>query len=308
MKLDLRAVLRPLVASVALAPIAALAFGAPASANTTSAPANATATRAAAATCTANKIVGVADWDRDGHKDIVTIRNATGDLWLYPGQSRRTMSTENPVKIGNGWSAANPAGLADWDRDGHQDIVTIDSNGDMWLYPGQSVRGYSQVWRVKIGNGWNNTRLAGIGDWDKDGHQDILAIDWNQDLWLYPGESKRGYSRQSRVKIGNGWGGATPAGVSDWDKDGHQDLLTTDWNGDLWLYPGQSVRGYSQAGRVKIGNGWNGSDIGGLGDWDRDGHQDLVTTDWNGDLWLYPGESKRGYSQQSRAKIGNGWC
>ena len=46
------------------------------------------------------------------------------------------------------------AGLADWDSDGHQDIVTRDATGLLWLYPGDSSRGYSQEQRFQIGNGW----------------------------------------------------------------------------------------------------------------------------------------------------------
>jgi hypothetical protein len=47
------------------------------------------------------------------------------------------------------------AGVADWDRDGHQDIITRqDTTGDLWLYPGQSLRGPGNVQRVQIGNGW----------------------------------------------------------------------------------------------------------------------------------------------------------
>jgi hypothetical protein len=51
--------------------------------------------------------------------------------------------------------AAATAGATDWDRDGHQDIITRqDSTGDLWLYPGDSRRGPAQTSRVKIGNGW----------------------------------------------------------------------------------------------------------------------------------------------------------
>ncbi|MFS8978231.1 hypothetical protein PO002_27595 [Cupriavidus necator] len=41
-------------------------------------------------------------------------------------------------------------GVADWDRDGHQDIVARDASGVLWLYPGMSTRGYStaSVWRL----------------------------------------------------------------------------------------------------------------------------------------------------------------
>jgi hypothetical protein len=45
--------------------------------------------------------------------------------------------------------------VADWDRDGHQDIIVREDNtGLLWLYPGQSQRGYSTAARVQIGNGW----------------------------------------------------------------------------------------------------------------------------------------------------------
>ncbi|WP_433617380.1 FG-GAP repeat domain-containing protein [Dactylosporangium sp. CA-139114] len=256
-------------------------------------------------------VAGVADWDHDGHQDIVVRENATGDLWLYPGRSTRGYSTVPRVKIGNGWNGFTFAGITDWDHDGHQDIVaTQNATGDLWLYPGQSRRGYSAAPRVQIGNGWQGLRIAGLADWDHDGSQDIVARDEAAgDLWLYPGQSRRGYSGIPRVQIGNGWNGFTVAGLADWDKDGHQDILArNDATGDLWLYPGQSRRGYSSTPPVKVGNGWTGYTFAGVGDWDQDGHQDIVVrNDSTRDLWLYPGESKRGYSLVPPVRIGNGW-
>jgi hypothetical protein len=201
----------------------------------------------------------VADWDRDGHQDLVTRQDATGDLWLYPGQSVRGYSSTQRVKIGNGWGGYTPFGVADWDRDGHQDLVTRqDGNGDLWLYPGQSVRGYSTLQRVQIGNGWNGYSSFEVADWDRDGHQDVVARENSTaNLWLYPGQSRRGPSTTPRVQIGNGWAGYTSFATADWDRDGHQDLVTRqDATGNLWVYPGQSVRGYSTVQRVQIGNGW----------------------------------------------------
>src|SRR3954468_15246868 len=101
------------------------------------------------------------------------------------------------------------AGIAAYDRDRHQDIVARDSRtGDLWLYPGQSTRGYSNQGRFKIGNGWNGYTFAGVADYDRDGHKDIITRDDGTGLlWLYPGESTRDYSSQGRFQIGNGWGG-----------------------------------------------------------------------------------------------------
>ncbi|GAA3452795.1 hypothetical protein GCM10018962_46280 [Dactylosporangium matsuzakiense] len=268
-------------------------------------------TPAAAASEGAFTVAGTRDWDHDGHQDIVVRDNAGGDLWLYPGQSKRGYSTVPRVKIGNGWNGYEFAGVTDWDRDGHQDIiVTEQATGDLYLYPGQSKRGYSTAPRVKIGNGWQGFRIVGLADWDRDGHQDIVVRNESTgDLWLYPGQSKRGYSTVPRAQIGNGWTGFTVAGVTDWDRDGHQDIVTRDDStGNLWLYPGQSKRGYSTVPRVQIGNGWTGYTFSGLTDWDKDGHQDiLVRNDQTRDLWLYAGQSKRGYSTVPPVKIGNGW-
>ncbi|MFI5937274.1 FG-GAP repeat domain-containing protein [Actinoplanes sp. NPDC051494] len=261
----------------------------------------------AAAYTPAYTFAGVADWDRDGHQDIVA-RGTNGDLWLYPGQSKRGYSSANRVRIGNGWQAFTFAGVADWDRDGHQDIIARNNNdGNLWLYPGQSKRGYSSATPVKIGNGWGPFTFADVADWDRDGHQDIVARNANRNVLLYPGQSKRGYSSASPVQIGNGWGPFTFAGVTDWDKDRHQDIVARGGNGDLWLYPGQSKRGYSSATPVRIGNGWGPFTFADVADWDRDGHQDVVARDANGYLLLYPGQSKRGYSAALPVRIGNGW-
>jgi hypothetical protein len=158
----------------------------------------------AAAASNGYTFADTADWDRDGHQDIVA-RDTAGDLWLYPGQSLRYMSPVQRTKIGNGWNGYTFAGIADWDRDGHQDIVTHDSVGDLFLYPGQSVRHMSTAWRAKIGNGWNGYTYAGLSDWERDGHRDIVTKDVNGDLWLYPGQSVRYMSTIPRAKIGNGW-------------------------------------------------------------------------------------------------------
>ncbi|MFJ6568209.1 FG-GAP repeat domain-containing protein [Streptomyces sp. NPDC091292] len=253
---------------------------------------------------------GVADWDGDGHPDIIARDYNTGYLWLHPGDGRRGYSAETRVRIGNGWSGFTSFGIADWDGDGHQDIVARDdATGDLWLYPGQSRRGYSTQAPVKIGYAWGLFTPFGVTDWDGDGHQDLVfRNDSTGDLWLYPGESRRVSSSQAMVKIGNGWGGYTPFGVADWDRDGHQDVIAEDAAGYLWLYPGESKRGYSGQTRVRIGNGWTWYDCFGIADWDGDGHQDILARYYTTlDLWLYPGQSKRGYSGQAPVRIGDNW-
>lgn len=254
---------------------------------------------------------GIEDYDRDGHQDIVTRQDATGGLWLYPGESRRGYSYTQRVQIGSGWMGYTPFGVADWDRDGHQDIITRhDATGVLWLYPGESRRGPSYTQRVQIGSGWQGYTAYGVADWDRDGHQDIITRqDATGQLWLYPGQSVRTPSTTGRVLIGSNWNSLGSFGIADYDRDGHQDVVARDNDtGHLWLYPGESRRGQSSVGRVQIGNGAMGYTSFGLADYDRDGHQDMVLRhDASGDGWLYPGESRRGYSYTQRVQIGNGW-
>jgi hypothetical protein len=88
-----------------------------------------------------------------GAQDILT-RDGTGALWLYLGQGVHEYRGLERVQIGNGWNGFTFAGLADWNGDGHQDIVARDSTGLLWLYPGDGTPDYSSQPRVQISDGW----------------------------------------------------------------------------------------------------------------------------------------------------------
>ena len=97
------------------------------------------------------------------------------------------------------------------------------------LYAGQSSRTAQVYFYNTIGTGWNGYTSFGVGDWDRDGHQDLIARNNNHGggpLTLFPGQSKRTVSTNAPVRIGEGWHGFSPFGLTDWDRDGHQDLMT----------------------------------------------------------------------------------
>ncbi|WP_426504068.1 hypothetical protein ACPPVO_41535 [Dactylosporangium sp. McL0621] len=61
------------------------------------------------------------------------------------------MSTGGPASASGTYSFA---GAADWDNDGHTDLIARKTNNDLWVFPGESSRGVSGQEPVQIGTGW----------------------------------------------------------------------------------------------------------------------------------------------------------
>ncbi|QFY07647.1 trypsin-like serine protease [Nonomuraea phyllanthi] len=139
--------------------------------------------------------------------------------------------------------------------------------------------------------------------------------------WKATGALRVGAHRTSATRIGDHFDGMlstvqTWNGLSltpepndhDIDGDGRNDVVITDGNGDLWMYPNQGGSGLntvSVSNRVKIGTGW-GSLTWVVTDWDADGLADVVMHGSDGVLWMYPNQNGRP-SYGNRKKIGTGW-
>jgi len=263
-------------------------------------------------------ILGAGDFNGDGHQDVLA-RDRSGYLWLYPGNGNGGWLPR--VLVGSGWQVFNSIfSVGDFNGDGHQDVVARDSNGVLWLYPGS---GKSDYWasRVQVATGWGGfTSLFGASDFNGDGHQDVMARDSAGTLWLFAGNGAGGIA--PRVQVGSGWQvfstifmvektassipSPPPGGVasSDFNEDGHADVLARTGAGALLLYPGDGRGGWLT--RSQVESGWSGfTALLGVGDFNSDGHQDVMARDSAGDLWLYPGNGKGGWLP--RVQVGSGW-
>ncbi|MFI6100254.1 FG-GAP-like repeat-containing protein [Lentzea sp. NPDC051213] len=202
-------------------------------------------------------VAGVADWDNDGKKDILARHDPTGDLYVYPGDGTRAAPTQQRSKIGAGFSGYVLAGVADFDKDTKQDLIARDSNGELWLYPGEGTRTPSTQARARIGIGFGPFTFYGIIDRTGDGAPDIIA-EYDNQMWLYPGSGKRAPSTgiPNSYQIGAGWAGARALTIPDFNSDNAADIVahlpgTTSWQ----LYPGVVGTGYG-------GQQWPVADVG----------------------------------------------
>ncbi len=106
---------------------------------------------------------------------------------------------------------------------------------------------------VQIGNGWTPDGIIFPGDWDGNGHQDLMRRTDSGDLLFYAATSSG--SLNNPVKIGNGWNKAVDVlGGVDWNGDNHMDLVARNPDGALILYTGNSTGAITST--RQIGNGW----------------------------------------------------
>ncbi|MGW0165955.1 FG-GAP-like repeat-containing protein [Streptomyces sp. NPDC003343] len=241
----------------------------------------------------------VADYNADGKADVVAA-DATGSLWLYPGNGSGGWST-SAVYIGSGLSGYTFAGIGDFNTDGYADIVAMAPGGTLRLFPGDA--GHDLLTPVtNFVSGWNGYTFAGVADFNRDGKPDVIGRHPDGTLLLFPGTGT-GAGLGAPVEIGHGWTNFTFAGVTDLDGDANPDVIARDTNGDLWLYPGNGSNGFGA--HSQIGTGWNPYTFAGIGDFNGDGNRDVIAReDATGILWLYP---RTATAFSTRQQIGTGW-
>lgn len=106
---------------------------------------------------------------------------------------------------------------------------------------------------TQIGRGWTASRTTFPGDWDGNGHEDLMLRTANGDLLFYKAVATGRFS--TPIKIGKGWGAAVEViGGHDWSGDGHVDLLARFTDGRLVLYPNNGRGGFSPP--RQIGRAW----------------------------------------------------
>ncbi|WP_159045097.1 FG-GAP-like repeat-containing protein [Streptomyces sp. NRRL F-5122] len=241
----------------------------------------------------------VADYNGDGKADVVAA-DATGSLWLYPGNGSGGWST-SAVYIGSGLSGYTFAGIGDFNTDGYADIVAMAPGGTLRLFPGDA--GHDLLTPVtNFVSGWNGYTFAGVADFNRDGKPDVIGRHPDGTLRLFPGTGT-GAGLDASVQIGTGWTSFTFAGVADLNGDANPDVIVRDTNGDLWLYPGNGSNGFGA--RSQIGTGWNPYTFAGIGDFNGDGNRDVIAReDATGILWFYP---RTATAFSTRQQIGTGW-
>lgn len=184
-----------------------------------------------------------------GAGDIVSV-DAAGQLINRPALGAGQFGP--PGTIGSGFAAARQVLVTDWDRDGVFDVLAQWSDGRLTLYPGQLAGGFLPS--VTLGqSGWAGMTLA-VGGWCSTNRlPELLAVDSDSNLWLYPNRGAGDLVQRTLIASGVA---ATRLAMVDYDGDGFQDLLARRGDGNVLLYRGSGGPSPKAETRTLVASGW----------------------------------------------------
>ena len=237
-----------------------------------------------------------ADWDGDGHADVIARVPGDSTLRLYRGTGRRDFGSA-PVSAGvqvAGMDLVRVVG--DLDGDGRTDAVARGAgDGNLYLLRGQSGGGFATQ-TTPIGKGWHVFDLIeAAGDLSNDGVPDLIARTTGGELRMYT--MTRSGTFAWWIQLGLGWQGmssVTAVGAVNGDFNGDVVALRKS-DGAVLLYRG-SGPGTLNDFVIAISGQTDLRRIMGVGDLNGDRKNDLLAEDNGGKLWLYAGDGTKGFS------------
>jgi hypothetical protein len=282
-----------------------------------------TASDGAAVDLFGDSVAGAGDVDGDGYDDLVIGAqlddddgSASGSAYVYYGSSAGIdTSTEDKLIASDGaendYFGASVAGAGDVNGDGYDDLVigawgVADNgwhSGSAYVYYGSSAGIDSSTEDKLIASDgaegdWFGFSLAGAGDVDGDGYDDLVIgayqDDDNGSAYVYYGSSA-GIDSSTKDKLTASDGAAdhrfgwSVAGAGDVDGDGYDDLVIGAYkdddngseSGSAYVYYGSSA-GIDTSTEDKLIASDGAEDdlfgiiVAGAGDVDGDGYDDLV--------------------------------
>jgi hypothetical protein len=245
------------------------------------------------------------DFNSNGLSDIMW-RSTSGGLALWDINQSGAIAGSGLVKS-EGASVApdaswTVAAISDFNADGRADLLWHNTSGALalWTMNGATIVSSFAVMSNGIAiapdASWST---AGAGDFNADGTSDLLWRNTNGSLvvWTMNGPFVAGSGSVtaggSAVNLYASW---SVAGIGDLDADGHADILWRNANGEVatWFMSGSTIAGSADvtSGGVAVRPDASWS-VAGIGDFDADGHADILWRNTTGSLveWLMNGST-----------------
>ena len=241
------------------------------------------------------------DFDGDGRDDVL-LRHEDGRWFFYPMNGRRHMAGQGTANLTRNleWSVA---GVGDFNGDGRDDVLLrkAATTGTWYYYPLNGRRHLSGHGAANLPSdlSWS---VAGIGDFDGNGRDDVLLRHEDGRWHFYPMNGRRTATGQGTANLTRNleW---SVAGVGDFDGDGKDDvLLRKPTTGTWYYYPMNGRRHLSGHGAANLPSDLSWS-VAGIGDFDGDGKDDVLLRHADGRWHFHPMNGRRAAAGDGRAAL-----
>jgi len=255
------------------------------------------------------RVTGTGDFNGDGRSDVLW-RSDSGGLsdWLgRPNGGFTDNGAASFTTVSNDWHVAS---TGDFNGDGRDDILWRSDGGGLSDWLGKLNGGFTDNGSASFTTVSTDWHVAGTGDFNGDGRDDIL---WRSDGgalsdWL--GTANGGFTDNgaaSFTTVSNDW---HVAGTGDFNGDGRDDILWRSDSGALSNWLGTANGGFTDNGAASfaaVSNDWH---IAGTGDFNGDGRDDILWRSDSGALSNWLGTANGGFTDNgatSFAAVSNDW-
>ena len=127
------------------------------------------------------KTVGTGDFNDDGKSDIL-LQNTNGAVAIWDMNGTSITDSAVVANPGANWKAV---GTGDFNDDGHSDILLQNTNGAVAIWEMNGANGTNVADSAVVANPGANWKVVGTGDFNGDGHSDILLQNTNGNVAIW---------------------------------------------------------------------------------------------------------------------------
>jgi hypothetical protein len=184
----------------------------------------------------------------------------------------------------------------DFNGDGRSDLLWGHSSGMVTDWLGQPTGAFADNSANFLANPGTSWHVVGTGDFNGDGHVDLMWQNDNGTVVDWLGQANGGFADNSANFLNNPGTAWHVAATGDFNADGRDDILWRNDNGTVVEWLGQSNGGFADNSAnflVNAGTAWH---IAATGDFNGDGSTDILWRNDNGMVVDWLGQSSGNYN------------